>query len=133
MRSVTLNHLLDTFLYRGGNIVIDKPCRPPIELRETDFPSVTIRWFDLDEYGESNAVVEFEELLYLATVTLSTNPALQSLLDNVLIDGLPPTLKQAIDDTLRKGGTHAEILRRARNLADGTLTLDAIEAYLRTK
>jgi hypothetical protein len=60
---------------------------------------------------------------------------LETLLSPVLIDGLPQSLKDAIDAALAAGGRKAEILRRAKRQAGrrAPLTVAAVEAYLATK
>ena len=58
---------------------------------------------------------------------------LQAQFDPVLIDGLPSSLKEAIDRALRLGATHDDVLIRVQAQAGGTLTAAAVEAYLRSK
>lgn len=60
---------------------------------------------------------------------------LEALLNPVLIDGLPQSLKDAIDSALAAGANPAEILRRAKRQAGrrAPLTAAAVEAYLESK
>lgn len=62
------------------------------------------------------------------------NDRIKNLLNPVLIDGLPQSLKDAIDDLLAKGGSRKEVLVLAKRIAKrAPLTYAAVEAYLETK
>lgn len=59
---------------------------------------------------------------------------IKNLLNPVLIDGLPQSLKDAIDDLLAKGGSRQHVLAIAKRIAKtAPLTYAAVAAYLESK
>ena len=62
------------------------------------------------------------------------NDRIKNLINPVLIDGLPQSLKDAIDDLLAKGGSRKDVLAIAKRIAKtAPLTYAAIEAYIESK